>query len=1205
MYIFFGSTGAVSNIDIDDEDLVQGSVNANNLYVYHVGKPNLSYTATVTFERSDGELSPERTLTPYTFTYETVEYAGYHFLFDDEWILAKSGELKATVRLRNGAGVVLATGLITAPVEQTVYDAEPNVTITQYNDLQANLASKADKSQTIIHVATFANIPALDGGEYDNWMFVLDDGTVYRIDTDTATFVGKIGENCKYVKSTEILAKGDVVQFTNATGGFVLVKKAVSAEINVYPQLVLGLAMHAFTANGFGLILMQGKLDGINTSSGTDGVYIYANSSSETAGLWTVTRPVAPNVAVVLGAISNASANGSIDVRLSVIPKMSTLSDVYAPSLAQDDVIKWNATSGRWEVSKELSVYKYLGSFATADLAVASVSAGSTGVLYECLINGVPYEAIKSGTGNVQLINLSSNKSTFYSNGVITYSRDGMLVYNAQPVDSPANTVPEIYRNSFRPIMTAANIGACVVTRGSYGGVATTEYAYIFFLSTDVAIITVGARTWKYSYSADTFTEYYLTKTDAQSTYIALTEKGSANGVAPLGSDSKVPAPYLPSYVDDILEYTNLAAFPATGETGKIYVAKDTNLTYRWTGSAYIEISQSLALGETSETAYRGDRGKTAYDHSQLADGSNPHATTFANIQAKPTTMGGYGITDGIRVISNMSTTLSTAYTTLGRQIAINGADDSYVLVLFPDVAAPSTYNGRFYCGSSRIGVRAFRQLSSSATIQQAFDASVASAKQDCYELITGSDFALLIGVTSLYNQGLYEIKDSSSATYKYGSRYSLSYYGGATLLALPDAIVSGLDAKADKVSLTNLITNGDFNSLTGWTASSSSNSISNNILTHTASGAYNFSVLSTNITITSGNLFHIRVNVKANNSLISYITIRVLKDGTTPTPIDYIYTPTINTWYEKSYVIRLTPGSYSTYSLQVLQFYPSAGDATGQSIDCKYFTMIDETACFGSGSEPVLATADILLKAKYPLGWFDGTVAVYGLAEIIKLINDFSGSEKNLFNKLIYNFGDSIAYGSGGTSYATEIATRNGMTLTQYASSGYYIRVRSVGATDNVVYKVDNAASNASLNYILLEGGINDVYNGGTPMTVEQKGSISSGYSATLDTATFCGAFEYILKTCKTKWPQAKLLFVFTHNTDAREAVEQLAIHDLQVSMLKKWSIAYVDLYENGGLNTNVSALKTAYSTDGLHPNTTGYQLFYTPQIEAKLKTL
>lgn len=74
---------------------------------------------------------------------------------------------------------------------------------------------------------------------------------------------------------------------------------------------------------------------------------------------------------------------------------------------------------------------------------------------------------------------------------------------------------------------------------------------------------------------------------------IAATEKGAVNGVATLDSAGKVPAVQLPSYVDDVLEFANVAAFPATGESGKIYVAQDTNKTYRWSGSAYPEISAS------------------------------------------------------------------------------------------------------------------------------------------------------------------------------------------------------------------------------------------------------------------------------------------------------------------------------------------------------------------------------------------------------------------------------------------------------------------------------------------------------------------------------------------------------------------------------------------------------------------------------------
>lgn len=99
---------------------------------------------------------------------------------------------------------------------------------------------------------------------------------------------------------------------------------------------------------------------------------------------------------------------------------------------------------------------------------------------------------------------------------------------------------------------------------------------------------------------------------DAQ---VKRSEMGVANGVATLDAQGKVPSAQLPSYVDDVLEYDNLAAFPATGEAGKIYVAKDTNKTYRWGGTAYVEISPSLALGETSSTAYAGDKGKQNADN--------------------------------------------------------------------------------------------------------------------------------------------------------------------------------------------------------------------------------------------------------------------------------------------------------------------------------------------------------------------------------------------------------------------------------------------------------------------------------------------------------------------------------------------------------------------------------------------------------------
>ena len=93
---------------------------------------------------------------------------------------------------------------------------------------------------------------------------------------------------------------------------------------------------------------------------------------------------------------------------------------------------------------------------------------------------------------------------------------------------------------------------------------------------------------------------------DAQ---VKRTEMGAASGVATLGTDGKIPASQLPSYVDDVLEYASLSAFPATGESGKIYVALDTNKTYRWSGTTYTEISPSIVIGTTTGTAFDGGSG--------------------------------------------------------------------------------------------------------------------------------------------------------------------------------------------------------------------------------------------------------------------------------------------------------------------------------------------------------------------------------------------------------------------------------------------------------------------------------------------------------------------------------------------------------------------------------------------------------------------
>lgn len=147
---------------------------------------------------------------------------------------------------------------------------------------------------------------------------------------------------------------------------------------------------------------------------------------------------------------------------------------------------------------------------------------------------------------------------------------------------------------------------------------------------------------------------------EASENYLASSLKGAKNGVASLDASGKVPSSQLPSYVDDVLEYSAKSGdkgFPAKGETGKIYVDTSSNLTYRWSGSAYVEISPSLALGETSSTAYAGDKGKTL-----ATNLSNHTGNTTVHITANERTSWNGKENASNKVTSWSSTTSDTKY---------------------------------------------------------------------------------------------------------------------------------------------------------------------------------------------------------------------------------------------------------------------------------------------------------------------------------------------------------------------------------------------------------------------------------------------------------------------------------------------------------------------------------------------------------------
>lgn len=220
--------------------------------------------------------------------------------------------------------------------------------------------------------------------------------------------------------------------------------------------------------------------------------------------------------------------------------------------------------------------------------------------------------------------------------------------------------------------------------------------------------------------------------------------------------------------------------------------------------------------------------------------------------------------------------------------------------------------------------------------------------------------------------------------------------------------------------------------------------------------------------------------------------------------------------------------------------------------------------------------------------------------------MNELSVSIKEKINsplvdKKILNLGDSIAAGDGNNfvGYAHLIADRNGATCISYALGGARIGQTT---SNNIPNQLNQAIEdNVTPDYILFNGGTNDITSPNTPL-----GEITSGYDDVLDLTTFSGAFEYICKMCKSNFPSAKVLYVRVHNMSSRWIEDQKIYGERALDICKKWSVPYVDLFNEGGLNTNIPSMKTGvFGNDPTHPNKYGYANYYLPLIEGKLKSI
>lgn len=225
------------------------------------------------------------------------------------------------------------------------------------------------------------------------------------------------------------------------------------------------------------------------------------------------------------------------------------------------------------------------------------------------------------------------------------------------------------------------------------------------------------------------------------------------------------------------------------------------------------------------------------------------------------------------------------------------------------------------------------------------------------------------------------------------------------------------------------------------------------------------------------------------------------------------------------------------------------------------------------------------------------------------------------LYHKCLTVNGDSITAGTHLTpagGYARLLADRYSMTYENVAVSGGVIPEGIISySTGNPVHSVCGTIGDMTedADYVVLSGGVNDFsHYKRTDECHEDFGAITQGYDEELDTATFCGAFESMLKQAVLRWPGARILFLITHNVfkptlEVNQEYDQVWVPAM-LEMCGKWGVLCLDLYHGMPSLCLIETLRDAYTYDadgagvgdGWHPNLEGYEKYYVPAVRDAL---
>lgn len=220
------------------------------------------------------------------------------------------------------------------------------------------------------------------------------------------------------------------------------------------------------------------------------------------------------------------------------------------------------------------------------------------------------------------------------------------------------------------------------------------------------------------------------------------------------------------------------------------------------------------------------------------------------------------------------------------------------------------------------------------------------------------------------------------------------------------------------------------------------------------------------------------------------------------------------------------------------------------------------------------------------------------------KLINGDYFMKNNLWGKSVIFYGDSIAASANSWAGANTLRARFNLSGVSYAVGGMTFTTDDSSNESNNIYKAitqpTSVASLATADYVCLQGGTNDILKS---LTIGDAFS-DTDYTSELDTTTFSGAFEASCRALYEYAPQAKKLYIsplYLGKTNEN------AYKDIAKKICNKYSIKYLDLSSEGGLNYKIPGINDTYfnSADGIHPNKAGYDLHINDKVAFALNSL